>query len=363
MNYNFISLFDPDTGQYLRSSVIKDGKDTMKEPFMASYPELIDIGVMGHCIHGESGRCLKSGVQCYQNGLHENRPNMSLSDFRRIIFESREKVFQCALGGRGDVDQHEDFEQLLACCAACRIVPNFTTSGFGLTPEKAAICGKYCGAVAVSWYRQDYTLKAIRMLLNAGVKTNIHYVLGKNSIEEATERLLCNSFPEGINAVIFLLHKPVGLGTGANVLQAGDPEVLKFFELIDRGGFPYKVGFDSCSAAGVVNYTNQMDLHTLDFCEGARFSMYIDSQMRAMPCSFANQDPSWFIDLHKHTIREAWNSDVFERFRYSLRYSCPECPQKQHCAGGCPLVNEVTLCNRPERDFKKERKFENENQK
>lgn len=40
---------------------------------------------------------------------------------------------------------------------------------------------KYCGAVAVSWYRSEYTLNAIQMLLNAGVKTNIHYVLGKTA--------------------------------------------------------------------------------------------------------------------------------------------------------------------------------------
>lgn len=41
----------------------------------------------------------------------------------------------------------------------------------------------YCVAVAVSLYRSEYTIKSIQMLLNASVKTDIHYVLGKNSIE------------------------------------------------------------------------------------------------------------------------------------------------------------------------------------
>lgn len=67
-----------------------------------------------------------------------------------------------------------------------------------MTPEIAALCEKYCGAVAVSWYRSEYTLQAIQMLLDAGVKTNIHYVLGENSIDEALERLKKNDFPKGI---------------------------------------------------------------------------------------------------------------------------------------------------------------------
>lgn len=61
------------------------------------------------------------------------------------------------------------------------------------------------------------------MLLSAGGKTNIHYVLGYNSIDEAIERLRTNDFPLGINAVIFLLHKPVGQGSKKNVLKVGIP--------------------------------------------------------------------------------------------------------------------------------------------
>ena len=63
----------------------------------------------------------------------------------------------------------------------------------------------------MSWYRSEYTEKAINMLVSAGVTTNIHYVLGRNSIDEAIEHLQQEDFPDGINSVIFLLHKPVGL--------------------------------------------------------------------------------------------------------------------------------------------------------
>lgn len=160
---NFVETFDPETGLYIRS----DDLTTGKEPFMRDFPALLDIGVMGHCVHGASGLCIQSGVQCYQNGLHTQEPNMSLENFKRIVDECKGKTFQFALGGRGDVDQHEDFEEILKYCRSQGIVPNFTSSGLGFTDEIVSLCKKYCGAVAISWYRSEYTEKAINMLISA----------------------------------------------------------------------------------------------------------------------------------------------------------------------------------------------------
>ena len=106
---NFVETFNSETGFYIRS----DDLTTGKEPFMRDFPALLDIGIMGHCVHGASGLCIQSGVQCYQNGLHTQEPNMSLENFKRIVDECKGKTFQFALGGRGDVDQHEDFEEIL----------------------------------------------------------------------------------------------------------------------------------------------------------------------------------------------------------------------------------------------------------
>ena len=186
--YRFKSAFDTETGAYVRTGVLdENGKDTGAEPFMASYPHLIDVGIMGHCIHGKTGLCAKAGIGCYQSGMLVEQPNMSVEDFRWIAEQSKGRCNQFALGGRGDPDQHEYFEEILQICRENMLVPNFTTSGYGMTPEIAKLCKQYCGAVAVSWYRSEYTLKAIQMLLQAGVKTNIHYVLGNNSMDEAIE--------------------------------------------------------------------------------------------------------------------------------------------------------------------------------
>lgn len=345
---NFISIFNTENGFYIRSGIIKNGQDTGIDPFMSSFPELIDVGVMGHCNHGKSGLCIKSGVQCYQNGLTKYQPNMSLENFKRIVDECKGKVFQLALGGRGDVDQHENFEELLYYSRLNNIVPNFTSSGFGFNERITSICKEYCGAVAISWYRHEHTLKAINMLLKAGVKTNIHYVLGQNSIDEAIEKLENNNFPEGINAVIFLLHKPVGLGQNENVLKIDDIRVQRFYELIDVKKFPFKIGFDSCNVPGLINFTKNIDRNSFDTCEAGRWSMYITPDMKALPCSF-DQEMRWVYDISNDTIENAWNSPQFEEFRNHFKNSCPNCKDRVFCMGGCPIKRQIVLCDRKEK--------------
>lgn len=347
----FVSIFDPKTGFYMRSGIIEDGKDTNEDPFMTSFPELIDVGVMGHCVHGSNGLCIKSGVQCYQDGLHTRYPNMTLENFKRIVDECKGKTFQLALGGRGDVDQHENFEEILKYCRDNDIVPNFTSSGLGFNKHIVELCKEYCGAVAISWYRQEHTYKAIQMLLDAGVKTNIHYVLGKNSIDEAIERLRNNNFPKGINAVIFLLHKPVGLGREDNMLTTSDERVHQFFEIVDTGEFNFKIGFDSCSVPGILNYTKKVSKSSIDTCEGGRWSAYITSDMKMLPCSFDNQDMKWAYDISNDTIQNAWDSIQFEDFRNHFRNSCYNCNQNSECRGGCPIRRQIVLCDRKEKDL------------
>ena len=343
----FVSMFNPNTGFYMRSGVIENGKDTGVDPFMTSFPELLDVGIMQTCVCSH-----KCNVGCYQKAIERTGNNMSVEDFESILKQSKGKLFQVALGGAGDVDTHENFEEIVKLCREYNIVPNFTTSGILMTKENAAICKKYCGAVAVSEHFTDYTEKALDLLLDVGVKTNIHYVLSNKSIDIAIDRLKNNSFKHGINAVVFLLYKPVGLGVEENMLKPDDPKVKEFFELIDKGNYHHKIGFDSCSCSGIVNFNDNINLDSIDFCEGARYSGYIDANMNMMPCSFANQNSDWFVNLREHTIQEAWDSEIFEKFRYSLRNSCSSCKNRQNCAGGCPLVNQITLCNRKEREFK-----------
>ena len=198
---------------------------------------------------------------------------------------------------------------------------------------------------------QEHTYTAIQMLLDKRIKTNIHYVLGNNSIDEAIQRLESNDFPDNINSIIFLLHKPVGLGKENNVLKINDLRVQKFFSIIDTKQFPFKIGFDSCSVPGLINFTNNINPDSFDTCEGGRWSAYITSDMKMLPCSFDNQDMRWAYDISNDTVKNAWNSKQFEDFRDHFRKSCSGCSRQCECRGGCPIRRQIVLCDRKEKDL------------
>ena len=346
----FVEMFNPKNGFYVRSGVFdENGKDTGIDPFMRQFPSLIDVGIMGSkCICAE--RCI---VDCYQKSIDRvNGKNMSLDDYEKILKQCTKKTYTFALGGSGDVDTHENFEDILRLTRQYNIIPNFTSSGISMTKRKAEICKKYCGAVAISEHFADYTDKAIQMLLDAGVETNIHYVLSNKSIDMAIDWLRNDKFPKGIHAVVWLLYKPIGLGKMENVLRTNDPRLKEFFDLIDNKTYEFSHGFDACSIPGIINFTKNINSVSIDTCEAARWSCYITSDMKMLPCSFDNQDLKWAVDLNTHTIQEAWDSDVFEDFRNHFRCSCSNCIDKENCRGGCPICRDIVLCDRECKDLK-----------
>lgn len=349
--YHFNSFFNGNTGFFIRTGILEERGhrlvDTGVDPFMGSYPELIDIGIMERCVCAS-----KCNVDCYQKACDRTGSNMSLDNYKWLIEQSKGKVYQVALGGSGDPDTHENFEEILKFTAENNIVPNFTTSGIAMTKKKANLCKEYCGAVAVSEHNAPYTDNAVKLLLEAGVKTNIHYVLSNKTIDKAISIINGESYREGINAVVFLLYKPVGLGKEENVLKPSDTRVKQFFQGLENRKTSFKVGFDSCSCSGLVNYHPTVCKENIDYCEGGRFSMYISADMNAMPCSFANQDSNWYYKLDKDKnvdIQSAWDSELFSRFRHSLQSRCSGCKDRCYCGGGCPLMDSINLCTRSER--------------
>ena len=210
--FDFFEIFNEDNGTLFRSDI--NGVD----PVMRSFPELLDVGIMGHCDSGEY--CRRAGIDCYQKGVTVNAPHMSYDSFLKIVKQATGKTFQIALGGAGDPNKHPQFEEILKSCRAYRIVPNITTSGFLMKDNEIELIKKYCGAVAVSWYSRlidkkesnQETINAVEQLIKCGCTTNIHYVVSKDTIDEAIIRLENDLFPKGVNAVVFILYKPVGNG-------------------------------------------------------------------------------------------------------------------------------------------------------
>lgn len=336
--YNFWELFNEQNGTLIRSNVY----GSKENPFMRSFPELIDVGIMGKCVFGGKGVCEAAGVDCYQKGAESKKDNMRLVDYKTIVEEANGKTFQIALGGAGDPNKHSNFGDILRITRENKIVPNLTTSGINMTDEEIGLMKKYCGAVAVSYYSRllngretnEQTVSAISKLRDI-VPTNIHYIISKDSIEEAIYRMDNDIWVEGINAIIFLLYKPVGFGK-AEKTNISREHMDTFMKSALEKNHPYRVGFDTCFTPIILDYDEYFEIESIDSCEAARFSMYIDSEMFAYPCSFDNQKGKYKISLKQASIQEVWNSTIFNQFR-NQESSCCDCKNYGLCRGGCGL--------------------------
>jgi len=349
--YRFFELFDEKTGFLLRSNVMENNRETSTQPQARSFPELIDIGIMGYC-HCVKKPCKESGVDCYQNA-NRQKPNMGLSDYIWLVNQCKGATFQVALGGAGDPNKHEDFEGILHHTRQMKIIPNLTTSGMALADSEIELIKKYCGAVAVSLYSRltrnceesnAENVHAISRLVEAGCTTNIHFVLSKKSISEAHKRVERGLFPKGTNAIVFLLYKPVGLGISEQMLSYTDEEYISFLRLLDSKRHTFKFGFDTCQAPALHQYCDFISSESIEACEAGRFSMYIDSELNAYPCSFSIEECRTMISLRKHSIKEAWESDVFMRFRDKAIKKCSHCDEVN--CHNCPLALGINVCGK-----------------
>lgn len=345
--FGFVEFFNPQNGFMIRTNCDPSGQS----PHQRSFPELLDIGIMGHCTSGQNGICKRAGIDCYQMGPLRNDLHMSFKDYSKIIKQSFHKVFQIALGGAGDPNKHPDFIKILEYTREHEIIPNLTTSGFSLKDSEVSVISECCGAVAVSFYSRlvngiesnPETFHAIDKLLHNGCITNIHYVLSNDTIDEAIYRLENNLFPNNINAIIFLLYKPVGLGVRGKLLSMNNPSFPYFFKIIEAKKFPFEIGFDTCFFPILRNFLKGISSFSIGTCDSARFSMYIDSNLDAYPCSFDCSTKYYRDEIRTKTIQQVWNGKTFENFKKSFKVSCKECTYFNICNGGCNLID-LKLC-------------------
>jgi len=326
VNDDYEIFFDTSTGFEIMRGV--DGKP---DPFKLVLPSLLDIGIMGTCEH----KC----AFCYQG--HLNQDNMKLGDFKTIIDQVKHHTNQVALGGRGDPNLHENFKEIVEYARENNVVPNYTTSGMGLTDEHIEI-SKMCGAVAVSDYKSDFTYEALDRFMDAKIKTNIHMIFSQPSFEDCVKILYGHNPWRGsgtgnpssvnidkLNAVIFLLFKPAGAGVNLIGMKPTAYQFDVFSDLIFKSKAKFKIGMDSCLVNHVIKNSSPTALQELsiDTCEGARMSAYVTPDMVFMPCSFANRN-EWGVSINgKNDIDYIWNrSHKFKRFRTMLQKTKDRCP-------------------------------------
>lgn len=314
----YIILFNPETGFEMLQG--KDGPD----PEYLDVPSMLDVGIMGHC----KNKC----SFCYQGDEHQE--HMSINAFRRITEQCKDHVNQIALGGRGDPNHHPFFGNILNSCVRNDIVPNYTTSGNGLTKAQIELTKYFCGAVAVSMYNVGYTFEALKGFMDSGMKTNIHFMFTRRSAKDAIRLINGEDIWKGrvdlgkLNAIVFLLFKPFGKGANTDHLIPSDNMLAEFAEVIKAPSCNFKVGMDSCLVNKVasVRKLSVMEKLCADSCEASRMSCYISPDSKMIPCSFINKDRGEFI-TEENTIQKIWNEGKeFKLVRNILSKKPIQCP-------------------------------------
>ncbi|NVL89961.1 MAG: radical SAM protein [Desulfobacterales bacterium] len=330
------AIFDRNSGFFAR---IED--KTEREPFWAQTgPELLDVSITNWCDR-ECEICYRDSNR---NGIH-----MTFDDYRFILQEAAShNVFQIALGG-GNPNQHPQFPEILEITRrGYGIVPSFTTNGRGLTKDVLEASKEYCGAVAVSAYEPYIELDvAVEKLVKYEIRTNIHFVLDRYSVDTAIDWLKNGKdILNRCNALVFLNYKPVGRNKNRELLANNNSNLATLFSIIDEHDYSFRIGFDSCSVSGILSYMPKTNKTYVEPCEAGRFSAFISENLQMYPCSFMMGNLRG-ESLREKPFMEIWrNSRPFVKIRNKLKSNkCSSCSHQKNCLNGCPFLSEINLCN------------------
>jgi hypothetical protein len=320
-DYNWI--FNKNNGHFIRW-----GKTLHEDPIKAPSPEILDIEISTTCYQG-CEFCYKSNTS--------NGKNMSLEKFKRMLNKFDDNLTQVAFG-IGDIRTpegkfvHPELYEILQYTRYCGVIPNITINSYRMTEYDYAKLSELCGAIAVSNYDINNCFDCVKKLTDAGCKqVNIHQLLAEETLEECynlIDAVNSDTRTEKLNAVVFLCLKPTGRGSVLHPIKS-----LKIYKelidkIIDRG---VRFGFDSCEAnnflKAVKGHPEEEKFKILaEPCESSVFSMYINVDGYAFPCSFSEESRLGVqVDTYE-SFDKVWNHWMTEEFRHALLENNRNCP-------------------------------------
>ncbi len=330
-SYNFIG--DTKSGLTFRW-----GSTFQENPIRAPWPELADISISNHCTKG----C----EFCYRDST-ANNSFMSPEEYENILNELTHtkwgNVFQIAIGG-GEPLEHPQIKEIIATTLSYNVVPNLTTNGIHLSKDFIDFINGKVGAIAISTFDiQALNYRGIELLKDSSMKTNIHYVLSKRNISQATKILYGehNDALKGLNSIIFLSHKPHGRANSKDTLELND-DLKTFVKKIDSNKCSTRIGFDACFVPHLLHFT-EVEIEYIDACECGFFSIYIDEKLNVTPCSFDNNH-NYTFSLKEHSFADIWENQL-QDYRNTVINACQrQCKNTDECRGACPYYSKITCC-------------------
>jgi radical SAM protein with 4Fe4S-binding SPASM domain len=265
-------------------------------------------------------------------------------------------VFTVAFGG-GEPTTREDLDALAEEAREHGMTPVLTTSGLGLTPERAKrlrafaqVNVSYDGAgdayASVRGFDgARHAESAIRTLVEAGVAVGINVVLTRDTFDRLGETLE-RARSLGAREAQLLRYKPAGRAASLDYLaQRLTPEqgralgpALRRIAAQSPAGFRVRI---DCALVPFFSADPTIDARTLARlgvlgCEAGDKLVALRVDGRVAPCSFASATSLGAEDLRRGaddpelSVWRAWNASPAE--------PCASCALRSVCRGGCKIV-------------------------
>jgi MoaA/NifB/PqqE/SkfB family radical SAM enzyme len=329
MNYRF----DKKTG-----FTMTWGKTLDDDPDFCQYgPMIADIEITDICKGvGDQGPC----KFCYKSNTAANKKNMSFDTYKIIIDKIKacnNTITQVAFGADAQTESNPDIWKIAEYTRSIGIIPNITVAD--ITDEVADKLSKVMGAVAVSRYEdKNYCYNSVKKLTDRGMdQVNIHQLVHAGNIDQIKETFAdVKNDPRlaKLNAIVLLSLKKKG--RGSKFQQAS---VEQFKEIVDYAmDNNIRIGFDSCSCCKFLQAVkDRKEYKSLEMCsekcESTLFSVFINVDCEAMPCSFCDKVSIWnrgiYIIDGKDFHKDVWMSNKFSEFRTMLLNNDRNCPVYQ----------------------------------
>lgn len=330
---DYIQIFDKTTGYNIRM-----GKDRDTDPEWCPLgPEIADIEVVtGSCPKVNSENCR----WCYKNNTSAPGRVMTLDEFKKVVMSFPRNLSQVALGITG-VKSNPYLTDMLKWLREYGVIGNLTLTGADLDDDMTDALCKYCGACAVSCYdkAKELCYSTINRLhdnamkkFNRDMHINMHIVIADFSIDHVMSVLedVKNGKVPGLKSIVMLHAKPVGRAKNMDCSLSKDnlTKVIKFC-LENNISF----GFDSCNGYNVQDILVEMGrselCSSIEPCESARQSIYVNVEGKITPCSFVEHVyENEAIDLLKNDVKliDEWvTNKMLHKFRTCTKCSksCP----------------------------------------
>jgi len=342
----FLAFVDRD---FMRELGLEDSplwKDQDEAINILSAPTEVHLAITNAC---------KVGCKhCYMDSGELDRHEMDTERLKEALHKLQSiGVFHVALGG-GEALLRPDLFEIAHYAREIGLVPNLTISGHMLTKEtakKLRVFGQVNLSVdgvgkAGSVFREprmfDLADKAITMLVDAGVKTGINCVLGRNNFESMPE-LFEYAKDKKTNEIEFLRIKPVGRAKELYDKERTTYEQnINLIPLLSKYSKKYDIEAKiDCSFIPMLCYhkppPEYLEKTSTYGCEAGNVLIGAKSDGRINGCSFLPPTEMTIFDFHDQWYSSPYFKDL-RSWPSRAKEPCRSCRYLEVCKGGCHAV-------------------------